>query len=191
MQDRMNNGLPAETRRHGFRSTCRNTLVAMSLGAAVVLMTPTTALAAAYPVTGVTQIDYAMVGPSADTQKKMALSGCIVVALFSKVVGAACAIGATWWNPTQDQSGWWREQIWQTSQAYVHLGSLCNMSRSSCTLYKWDIYVKTSTPFDVGCFAYLVRYGPMLYGYSKVYVCPKYPNNSVFKALDVIHGNGL
>jgi hypothetical protein len=173
----------------------RKVLVAVTIGGVVLAATPSASLAASYPVQNVQTNRYALaMTADQNTVNLLTTAGCTVLGLVTRgAIGFGCAIGTS--NLTLKggvQLGWWKDEIWQTSQAFVHIGASCDMNGNNCMIIKWDIYAKTgSSYYDGGCYALLNNYGPLFYGYGAIGACPRWPNESLAEVIQVINGYGL
>jgi hypothetical protein len=175
------------------KRTLKLVLVTVAVASAV-LTTPGTSLAASrYPITAVSVKYYPMYTANTTVFGAITAAGCLVLGKVNLAVAGVCAAGVyVLPNLSQQQQGYWGDYVIQTSQVIVHEGAVCNQSKTSCSVWQWDVYSRTgSASLDNVTVGTLLYYGPYVYGYSQVgYGTRMWWINGI-QFVSILSGNGI
>jgi hypothetical protein len=148
-----------------------------------------------YPVTRATQRYWPMYSPDTTMYEAAAAAGCTVIGYLGPIgvaIAAGCAGAIVLASKVSGkQGGWWRDSVFQTAQAIVHIGEVCTMSLS-CWIQNTDIYLKTgNSVLDTAAALYLFTYGPALNGALQVVYCPRMWWAGPFEWIRILNGQGV
>jgi hypothetical protein len=193
----------------GWQGRGRKAVLVAVLGTMVLASMPATALAAPkpqlskpdaqqlaaapYPVTSVSVRYYPMYNQVPWVAGVIAAAGCGVASKANLYIAAACGAGIyVLGGLNGQQSGWWVDEIFQTSQVFVHMGGPCNSSRSSCSIWNWDVFLKTSSAsLNASTYSSLLYFGPACYGWSQVGYSPRAWWLGGLQLANILNGNGI
>jgi hypothetical protein len=148
-----------------------------------------------YPVYSVTVHYYPMYTANTTVINDILSVGCVPLFEWNAEIAVGCSIAGLIISiiPSNQFSGYWADYVLQTSQVFVHAGSVCNSNKANCSAFwKWDVYAKAAYLSQNNSTYSLMTSSsaPAFYGYSRIGYSIRIPVNSIQLA-NILSGHGL